>query len=411
MAYETVRSLSGDIYADLGSAQVRRIPSIEEYSKGVASGVYTGDARQLNTDAAPGAGGMRYLGGYEVGDNMTLADVEAGNTNFATSTRTAGGADAFKAGLTNILKTGSASGATTAAAPSRTDQISTLRKKVADVQGQAFERQTEYTPENLRNLSPAAQAELRRQRVTALSGEMGNYNAAIEILKEEEEAAKTDAEKERTYALQSLNTYLQYGVLGSLSEEDQTALAESAGLDTNALKAISEAAAAGEPPELREVGGNLYALSWNAETGAFDTQLVLAKGGSGSGGGGGGGGGGASGVTETYAGADYPKDFVKWYETYVAPQAGTETRGALKQKNVPAPTDSDASVVSANYQYWLKNVVSDKASGKASTSADYDYGQQIIAANPNASNTEMIAALIANAGFSPDEAKDFVASN
>lgn len=271
------------------------------------------------------------------------------------------------------------SATTTPATPAATattsyaDKKAGLRKQLADLENEQFVRTTEYTPEELRNLTPGQQAELRRQRVTALSGQLGNITAALQTVKDEEDAAKSEQDKARTNALETLNTYLKYGVLDQLSAEEQKQLATDSGMNPAALKKINDAAAAGDPPELKEVGGNLYSLAYDTASGTWKSTLVQSKPVSS--------GGGASGTQQAFGGSNYPKDFVKWYETYVTPQYGSSGTVDAGGEQLPAGTagpvkpsvhTTDPSYVSQNYQYWLNNVVKDKAQGKASASnADY----------------------------------------
>lgn len=318
----TVRTPDGSIYADLGNAQLRKIPSLTEYQAGVAAGQYSGTPRQITATPAPGAGGQTYLGGYEVGDPGTGAD------NFATSSRTiAGNAVGSPAGKAETLKNTFAqiiSGGNTApgapAQASYADQIATKRQEAARLQTEAFTTATEYTPTELRNLTPGQQAELRRQRVTAIAGQLGNVQAAIASLKDEETRATTAEEAARSKATDTLNTYLKYGILDQIDPTELEALGAASGLSSSALEAIAAQASTGEPPELREVGGNLYSVSWNPETGTFDTNLVVAKQGGGSGGSSGSGVSG-SGSRETLTQKelnteldDYPQEFKSWYK-------------------------------------------------------------------------------------------------
>lgn len=266
-ASPTVRDQAGNIYEDMGGAQLRRIANIDDYQKGVSEGKWSGAPRQLATNAAPGAGGQDYLGGYSTGAST--------------------GATAFKDSVSNLIKTGSLAGA----APTRTDQISTLRQKAADLDTQAFERATDFTPSNL---TPSQQAQLRRSRVLALSGEKGNYLAAIETLKTEEAAAKSEEEKKYNRALDIMNSYLEYGVFDQLTSEEQTALATTVGMSEAALKKISSAAA-NKPQELKEFNGNLYSITYD-DKGKPVMTLVMAAAAKASGGGG----GGSSATTSKY---------------------------------------------------------------------------------------------------------------
>lgn len=271
--------------------------------------------------------------------------------------------------------TGATTTPTTPAATATTsyaDRKAGLRKQLADLENEQFVRTTEYTPEELRNLTPGQQAELRRQRVTALSGQLGNITAAIQTVKDEEETAKSDADKARSNALETLNTYLKYGVLDQISPEEQTQLAADSGMNPAALKKINDAALAGDPPEIREFDGNLYEVVLDAATNSHSLKLIKAGTPKSSGG------AGAGGVQQSFGGDNYPKDFVKWYETYVTPQyaGGTVSQGSAPEGGVgpTAPTvrTTDASYIRQNYNYWLNNVVKDKAQGKTSaTNSDY----------------------------------------
>ena len=50
------------------------------------------------------------------------------------------------------------------------------------------------------------------------------------------------------------------------------------GTISSGLKTLKEAEAKGEKPELREVGGNLYSISFDSNTGKYTTSLLLSKG-------------------------------------------------------------------------------------------------------------------------------------
>lgn len=159
-----------------------------------------------------------------------------------------------------------------------------LREQAAKTRSEIFSGVYGYTPDEWQDLPPSTQRQLRNQRIQGLVNQLGNINDAIQVAKEEEQNA-------RQTSLDQLNTYLQYGVLDQLDEATLSNLSASTGLDAKALKVISEQK---DPPELRSVDGNLYAVQWNPDTGAYETTLVV-RGGGASGGGGGGGGGSSSG--------------------------------------------------------------------------------------------------------------------
>lgn len=152
--------------------------------------------------------------------------------------------------------------ATTTAAPS---QISLLKSKATKTRADMFNAVYGYSTEEWETLDPEAQRRLRNLRVQGLAAELGNYNDAIKTVKEETKTAKEDA-------LNTLNTYLEYGVLNDISEDELNSLASSTGMSVNALKSISTKSGT---EELKEFNGNLYSVSYD-ESGKPVLNLVMA---------------------------------------------------------------------------------------------------------------------------------------
>ena len=222
--------------------------------------------------------------------------------------------------------------------------LGSLRANAQRLRQEAFSTVYGYSPDDWANLDPAAQRRLRNQRVQGIVGELGNVNAAIEMLKEEEKQARENA-------VDNLNLYLKYGLIGQLSGEELDAIAEQTGLSADALKTIGEQE---EPPELKTVGGNLYSIQRNPETGQFDTQLIIQK----STGGGGGGGGAAT------------SDFDEWYDEYVAPDPYSWFRGAGYGTGAEGEEEflsDETTLKNVAYEYWRENIVSAEAFGEGST--------------------------------------------
>lgn len=152
-----------------------------------------------------------------------------------------------------------------------------LRNQANMTRSEAFNAVYGYTPDEWQDLPPGTQRYLRNLRVQGLATQLGNLNSAIEVARQEE----LDA---RQTSLDTLNMYLQYGVLDQIPEGDLQKLVSDTGLSLEAVKAMAEPTA--QPPELRQVGSNLYSIQYNPETGQFDSQLVISGksgGGSGSG--------------------------------------------------------------------------------------------------------------------------------
>jgi hypothetical protein len=168
----------------------------------------------------------------------------------------------------------------TQAAPS-VGSIDWLRKKSNATRSEMFSLVYGYTPDEIQDLPPSEQRYLRNLRVQGLKAELGNWQDAIEVARQEDlDARSTNLEK--------LNLYLKYGVLNELEDSELQGLAASVGLSADAVRAMGVEGI--EPPELRSVNGNLYQLQFNPESGTWESSLIIGK----SSGGGGGGGGGSS---------------------------------------------------------------------------------------------------------------------
>lgn len=185
-------------------------------------------------------------------------------------------------------------------------RIDSLRGEAEVLRSQAFEAAYGFTPDEWANLDASAQRRLRNQRVQGLVASLGNVNAAITQAQAEEEAAKADAQTEKENALNTLNLYLEYGVVDSVGSEVIASLAETAGLDASAIVAMSESA---NMPALEQLGSDLYQVEFNPETGLWETTLVQS-------GYSGGGGGGSAVTTET--GVTEPSDSDKLIYNQVA---------------------------------------------------------------------------------------------
>src|SRR5574343_23808 len=225
-------------------------------------------------------------------------------------------------------------------------RIPFLRGEADKVRQEAFTTVYGYTPDEWQNLYPEAQRRLRNQRVQGLAGQLGNLNSAIQQAQQEEASAKSETQKARANALDTLNVYLKYGVLNKLSLADKQTLASTAGCATDALDAIAEQSDA-KPVELKTLGADLYQVSYD-ENGQPSVKLLA----SGKSSGGGGGGSGAP-KTTVLAGIEFPKEFADWYQTYF------RTPG----------TPVDPVSVQAGYEQWIGSVVKEKVQGKSDPEA------------------------------------------
>jgi len=163
------------------------------------------------------------------------------------------------------------------------DRLSFLRSEGDRIRAQAFSSVYGHTPDEWQDLPPSTQRQLRNQRVQGLAGQLGNINSAIQTVKEEMETT-------RDTALENLNLAMQFGVTDQMDADELQKISDELGLSPDVIKSFGSQT---EPPELRSVGGSLYAIQFNPETGAFESQLVIGKPASGGGGGGGGGFGGS----------------------------------------------------------------------------------------------------------------------
>lgn len=250
-------------------------------SNAIGSIIRTGSAAPLNTAGLAEAASRRAAGTANATDLANLAYAES--QGWKETTAPTGTITGSITAPTTTPITAPTIAPTTAAVSSR---IPGLRTEAEALRKQAFEQvYGGVTAEEFQNLDPAAQRRLRSQRVQGLVGALGNVNDAINFAIKEEEDAKADTQLARENALETLETYLKYGVTDSVPEDQLNQLATAAGLSPEAFKEMASAAEAGEPPELREVGGNLYSLSFDPESGEWISKLVQSKPPSGDGGG------------------------------------------------------------------------------------------------------------------------------
>lgn len=271
------------------------------------------------------------------------------------------------------------------AAAADTSRISFLRGEAQKTRSEMFEAVYGYSPEEWNSLSPDAARRLRNQRVLALEKQLGNINSAISVAKEEEEVVKDQQEKDRKNALDVLNTYLEYGVLDSIDDVTLSTLSSQAGLNSDALKAMS---ARTEQGELKEFDGNLYSITYD-KSGKPIMELVKAG-------------------TPSGGGRISTDSFEKWWNENAArnPQQFYETvlGGEGITEGEAGPAVPESMIKESAYNYWLKNI-----SGTIPAEGpDYEYAAQIIQANPDAADPELIAALVEEAGFTQKDAQDLI---
>ena len=181
------------------------------------------------------------------------------------------GTSAQASGTESAATGGASLESTIQQSPQGPDRISFLQGEANRVRGEAFSAVYGHTPDEWQDLPPGTQRFLRNQRVQNLARQLGNFNSAIQTVKEE---MKTTRET----ALENLNLAMQFGVVDQMDDATLATLQASTGLSADVIRSFGSQP---EPPELRSVGGNLYAIQYNPETGAFESQLVIGGGGSG----------------------------------------------------------------------------------------------------------------------------------
>lgn len=160
---------------------------------------------------------------------------------------------------------------------SNQDRIEKLRTQAGAVKQNAFEAVYGMPEEEWNNQPPSMQRELRRQRVMTLSGQLGDIESAIRVAQDEIKTAKEEATN-------TLNSYIQFGVLGQIEDAELQDLASRSGLSVTALKSLANKK---EPPELRSgAGGSLYAVAWDPDKGEFSIDTLIGPTFAGDGGGG-----------------------------------------------------------------------------------------------------------------------------
>lgn len=247
-------------------------------------------------------------------------------------------------------------------APAAPDKLGQLQGEASRIRKEAFTSVYGYTPDEWQDLMPETQRQLRSQRVQDLAGQMGDVTAAIAQVKEETRTAKEDA-------LNTLNAYLEYGVLQSLPEDQLSTLASQTGMSLDALKKI--AVKTEERPKLEQVGSDLYEITWDEATKSYKSKLFL-RGRTG----GGGGGRSAPGDIKMaeLGGIDYPASFVEYYKTYISPGAGTrmtpdpmavqnEFTKWAQSKTAPKDTSTDTGDFRSDFDAGMSAVSSGAITG------------------------------------------------
>jgi len=133
------------------------------------------------------------------------------------------------------------------------------------------------TPEDLRWLNPTQQAAIRSGDKTLLEAQYIGVNTIINARKDVLEAERKAIEDEEAAALDKLKTLKSLGMLGAIDSESITTVANSLGLEEDALRTMIEDSDALQWELGKDANGNSIMYKFDPITGEYTSQVIQYK--------------------------------------------------------------------------------------------------------------------------------------